>query len=147
MKESTNSAVVHVDDMDAEVFRALLYFVCTDTLPDCPDMKKQQDAAMAQHLLVAADRYNLERLKLICEDKLCRHIDTASAATILALAEQHRCHVLKESCFQFLSTPLTLNAVIATDGFDHLSRSCPSILKELMSNIAARMPSDFGKSR
>jgi speckle-type POZ protein len=57
-----------------------------------------------QHLLVAADRYNLERLKLICEDRLSRHINVASAATILAIAEQHNCRGLKEACFKFLST-------------------------------------------
>ncbi|KAG2538042.1 hypothetical protein PVAP13_9NG390400 [Panicum virgatum] len=138
--ESTNGALIRVDDMDAHVFMALLNFVYTDALPDFQDMKKQEEAAMAQHLLVAADRYNLERLKLICEDRLCGHIDTASAATILVLAEQHHCSGLKEACFRFLSSVSTLNAVMATDGFDHLTRSCPSVLKELMSNIAARAP-------
>jgi speckle-type POZ protein len=39
-------------------------------------------------LLVAADRYGLERLKLICEDKLCNYISAGTAATSLALAEQ-----------------------------------------------------------
>jgi hypothetical protein len=32
--------------------------------------------------------YNLEWLKLIYEDKVCKYIDTGSAATILALAEK-----------------------------------------------------------
>lgn len=148
MKESTRGAVIHIDDMDARVFRALLDFVYTDALPDFQDsVKRREEAALAQHLLVAADRYNLERLKLICEDRLCGHIDTASAATILALAEQHHCCGLKEACFRFLSTPSTLNAVMATDGFDHLTRSCPSILKELLSNIAARLPVDVDKPK
>lgn len=44
---------------------------------------------MAQHLLVAADRHGLERLKLICEDKLCKYIDTRMSTTTLVLAEQH----------------------------------------------------------
>ncbi|CAL4941863.1 unnamed protein product [Urochloa decumbens] len=123
MKESTSREAIRVDDIDEQVFRALLNF-----------------AAMAQHLLVAADRYNLERLKLICEDRLCSHIDTASAATILALAEQHCCPGLKEACFGFLSSPSALNAVMTTDGFDHLARSCPSVLKEVMANIASRVP-------
>ncbi|KAF8720546.1 hypothetical protein HU200_023802 [Digitaria exilis] len=137
MKESADTTVIRVDDMEAEVFRALLGFIYTDTLQDCPAV---EEAAMAQHLLVAADRYNLDRLKLICEDNLCMHIDTGSVVTILALAEQHHCHGLKQACFHFLSSPLNLNAVMATDGFEHLTRSCPSVLKELMSNIAARVP-------
>ena len=82
MKEGTSTAVVRVDDMEADVFRALLHFVYTDTLQeDCHGVKQQKEAAMAQHLLVTADRYNLERLKLICEEKLCKHIDAVSVAT------------------------------------------------------------------
>jgi speckle-type POZ protein len=135
MRESTDGAVIHIDDMDAQVFRALLGFLYTDTIPDGFIVKEKEGAAMAQHLLVAADRYDLERLKLICEEKLCSHIDTDSAATILTLAEQHHCHGLKQACFRFLSSPSTLNAAMATDGFDHLTRSCPSVLKELMSEV------------
>ncbi|CAL4916711.1 unnamed protein product [Urochloa decumbens] len=140
MKESADTAAIRVDDMDAEVFKALLGFIYTDRLPDCPPLEQ---VTLAQHLLVAADRYNLERLKWICEEKLCMHIDTGSVATVLALAEQHHCHVLKEACFRFLCSPLTLNAAMATDGFDHLTRSCPAVLKELMSNIVARVPADY----
>ncbi|KAL6643083.1 hypothetical protein ACP70R_021264 [Stipagrostis hirtigluma subsp. patula] len=135
MKESATSDVIRIDDMDAEVFSALLTFMYTDALPE---IKKEEDYAMAQHLLVAADRYNHERLKLICEDKLCKHIDTGSAATILALAEQHHCHGLKEACFQFLGSSGTLNAVVKTDGFGYLARNCTSVLKELMSKVFPR---------
>lgn len=99
MKEGTNMATIPVNDMEAEVFRALLHFVYTDALPRGSD-SKLQEAAMAQHLLVAADRYNLERLKLICEDKLCKHIDVDSVVTTLLLAEQHQCLGLKKACFK-----------------------------------------------
>ncbi|RLN39822.1 hypothetical protein C2845_PM01G42520 [Panicum miliaceum] len=130
MKEGARTNTIPIDDMEAEVFAALLTFMYTDKLPD---MKEQEESAMTQHLLVAADRYNLERLKLICEDKLCKHIDTGSAATILALAEQHSCQGLKEACFDFLSASTTLKAVMETEGFEYLTKSCPSILKELLS--------------
>jgi hypothetical protein len=68
MKESDAAAgvVVCIDDMEAHVFEALLFFVYTDSLPE---MNSEEEAAMFQHLLVAADRYDLERLKLICEHK------------------------------------------------------------------------------
>uniref|UniRef100_K3ZM09 BTB domain-containing protein n=3 Tax=Setaria TaxID=4554 RepID=K3ZM09_SETIT len=128
MKEKA-AECVRIDDMEARVFEALLHFVYTDSLPEI-----DQGAAMvmAQHLLVAADRYSLERLKLICEDKLCNYIDTTTVGTILTLAEQHGRHGLKKACFQFLMSGNNLNAAIGTDAFDHLTNSCPSVLKELL---------------
>lgn len=33
------------------------------------------DCAMAQHLLVAADRYALSRLRRICERRLCETVE------------------------------------------------------------------------
>jgi speckle-type POZ protein len=116
--------------MEAQVFQALLEFVYTDALPQ--DMTREEEAVICQHLLVAADRYSMERLKLVCEDRLCRHINVASVATALALAEQHRCHGLKEACLQFLESPPVLNAVAAAEGFDHLANTCPSVLKDLI---------------
>ncbi|XP_039780630.1 BTB/POZ and MATH domain-containing protein 1-like [Panicum virgatum] len=90
--------------MEAQVFRALFcFFVYTDSFPDMT--KEDGEDVMAQHLLVAADRYSMERLKLMCEEKLCQYIDVGSVATILALAEQHHCHGLKKACFCFLSSP------------------------------------------
>lgn len=133
MKEKITTCV-QIKDMEARVFKAMLHFIYTDSLPHVDD----GDAiGMAQHLLVAADRYNLERLKLICVQKLCNSMDTSMVATTLALAEQHGCRGLKEVCFKFLgSAGNILKAVMASDGFEHLRSSCPSVLKELVAKLA-----------
>ncbi|OEL14116.1 BTB/POZ and MATH domain-containing protein 1 [Dichanthelium oligosanthes] len=131
MKEKA-AACVRLDDMEARVFEALLHYVYTDALPE---IDQGETMVMAQHLLVAADRYSLVRLKLICEDKLCNYIDTSTVGTILTLSEQHGCHGLKKACFQFLMSGNNLNAAIGTDGFDHLTNSCPSVLKELLAKV------------
>ncbi|KAF0891395.1 hypothetical protein E2562_009824 [Oryza meyeriana var. granulata] len=81
------------------------------------------------------DRYDVERLKLMCEERLCDHIDSNIVASSLALAEQHNCHGLKEACFEFLSSPSNLEETIASDGFEHLKNSCPSVLKELITRF------------
>ena len=128
MRESTTRGAIRIDDMEEEVFRAMLTFVYTD---DLPEIKQQDEAAMAQHLLVAADRYNLERMKLICEHNLSKHIDTDSVANILVLAEQHSCHMLKEACLEFLRLSRSLKAVMETDGFGHLISSCPGLIKDI----------------
>ncbi|KAL6643086.1 hypothetical protein ACP70R_021267 [Stipagrostis hirtigluma subsp. patula] len=103
MMEGGAGAVVQVDDMEALAFKALLCFVYTDSLPQ--EMRKEEEDVMYQHLLVAADRYDLKRLKLICEDKLCKRIGVDTVETILALAEQHHCDALKKACLDFRSAP------------------------------------------
>ncbi|KAL6643063.1 hypothetical protein ACP70R_021244 [Stipagrostis hirtigluma subsp. patula] len=139
MREGTATEdCIRIDDMVPQVFKSLLHFIYTDSLPETEEGQEEDAAVMAQHLLEAADRYDMQRLKLICEDRLCRDIDVSTVATTLALAEQHRCHRLKEACFEFLKSSETLDAVMENDGFQHLVKSCPSALFELMSKLAAR---------
>ncbi|KAK1614198.1 hypothetical protein QYE76_019715 [Lolium multiflorum] len=133
MEEHTVKGVVHVDGVEAQVFKAFLHFVYTDTLPD---ISKEEEIWMAQHLLVVADRYDTERLKRVCEDKLLKSIDVNSATTTLALAEQHHYYGLKEACLDFLELPGNLKAVVASDGFDHLATSCPAVLREIIAKLA-----------
>jgi speckle-type POZ protein len=133
MKESTATGdCIRIDDMLPQVFKALLHFIYTDSLPQ---MEEQEEAVMAQHLLEAADRYDMQRLKLICEEKLYRHLDVSTAATTLVLAEQHCCRGLKQACIEFLKSPDALEAIMETDGFEHLTKSCPALVKELMSEL------------
>lgn len=70
-----------VHDVSAPVFRAMLHFIYTDELPPADEEDGGEEAAaasmsMAQDLLVAADLYGLDRLRLMCERMLwmlCEH--------------------------------------------------------------------------
>ncbi|KAL6878422.1 hypothetical protein ACP4OV_012592 [Aristida adscensionis] len=141
-----DGGVVEVDGMRADVFRMLLYFVYTDELPEPAEPppttvghggEEEEDLAVttAKHLLAAADRYGMERLKSICEDKLCRSIDVATVVPTLVLAEEHHCDTLKEACFQFLESQEVREAIMATDGFDHLTATRPSLFLELARHL------------
>ncbi|CAM0148164.1 unnamed protein product [Urochloa decumbens] len=126
---------IRIDDMEPRVFKAMLHFIYTDMM--LPEIGAGEDRIiMHKYLLVAADRYNMERLKLICEDVLGKCIDTDIAATTLVLAEQHGCAGLKEACFRFFRRPGNLTTVMASDGFQHLKNSCPSLLEELLAKVA-----------
>lgn len=154
MKEKC-SQCVEIKDMDAEVFKALLQFIYTDTMPefrqrewdaeDEAEYEQQEEAdakaatVMAQHLLAAADRYGLYRLKLICAGELSSSINVDTAATTLALAEQHNCPELKARCVQFIvRTSATLDAVFATEGYKHLEASCPLVVIDLLKAARGR---------
>ncbi|KAI3961591.1 hypothetical protein MKW92_032785 [Papaver armeniacum] len=89
------------------------------------------------HLLAAADRYDLGRLKLTCEAKLCKEITASTVATTLALAERYQCLQLKTGCLQFAAKPENLEEVMKSDGFSHLEKSCPSLLIDLLKTSAA----------
>lgn len=81
-------------------------------VPDLQDFvgleTKGAATLMAQHLLAAADRYGLERLKVLCEAKLTEGVSINTVATTLALADQHQCVQLKSVCLKFIASPENL---------------------------------------
>jgi speckle-type POZ protein len=131
MKETTMKGI-KIDDMEPEIFEALLHFIYTDSLPSNCDVDQN---ATLQHLLVAADRYGLDRLKAICEGMLSERIDVQTVGTTLALAEQHHCVQLKNACIGYLSSQDVLRVAKDTDGFKHLIMSCPLIMMDILEKV------------
>ena len=88
----------------------MLHFIYTDSLPESVDSDGDDDAfpvTMAQRLLAAADRYGLDRLRSLCESRLCEEVNVQTVATTLALAEQHHSTQLKAVCLKFVAANLT----------------------------------------
>uniref|UniRef100_A0A0E0QZE2 BTB domain-containing protein n=1 Tax=Oryza rufipogon TaxID=4529 RepID=A0A0E0QZE2_ORYRU len=131
---------IKIDDMDPLVFKALLRYAYTDSLP--PQMQQgeleEEGRAMAQHLLAAADRYGMERLRLLCEAQLCKHIEVASVASILILADQHGCSGLKNACFEFLKSPGKFAAAMATQEYDYLKTNHCALADEVVKGNQAK---------
>ncbi|KAB2599525.1 BTB/POZ and MATH domain-containing protein 2-like [Pyrus ussuriensis x Pyrus communis] len=137
-----NTDFIIVEDIEAPAFKVLLHFIYWDSLPDLQELvgllnSSWASTVMAQHLLAAADRYALERLKLMCEAKLCENVAINNVATTLALAEQHQCEQLRAVCLKFIAVPENLRAVIETEGFNYLRESCPSVITELLRYVAS----------
>lgn len=90
--------------------QAMLMFIYSDTLPDAHEIMGTNSfcsvTIMVQHLLAAADRFGLDRLKLLCESKLSDKITIDTVCTTLSLAEQHRCAQLKSACLKFVAANL-----------------------------------------
>ena len=138
MKEGHEGVVV-IKDVKAPVFRTLLHFAYADTLPeDLQDSKLE--VPMAQHLLAAADRFQLIRLRCICEQRLCDSVSVGTVATTLALAEQNNAKELKRVSLEFVSK--NLQNVMASEGYEYLVQTCPQLQSELLAVIATTPPSN-----
>ncbi|XP_027110927.1 BTB/POZ and MATH domain-containing protein 3 isoform X1 [Coffea eugenioides] len=134
-----NKEIVELADIEPSIFKVMLHFIYSDDLPDLHEITGSTSMCtstiMLQHLLAAADRYGLDRLKQLCEARLCEEVSADTVATTLSLAEQHHCLQLKAICLKFAAT--NLGVVMQSEGFRHLELSCPSLLSELLETIAS----------
>ncbi|CAL5011093.1 unnamed protein product [Urochloa decumbens] len=130
MKER-RARCVTVEDMQPDVFKALLQFIYTDSLPYWDDLDAAEYCEIVRHLLVAADRYAMERLKLLCASILVQYLDAENVATTLALADQNNCGRLKDVCIEFMASSDKMDAVVKTEGYANLRKTCPSILVDV----------------
>ncbi|CAM8962191.1 unnamed protein product [Rhodiola kirilowii] len=135
-----NIDIVEIEDVEPVIFKAMLLFIYSDKYPEIhqvtDSMSRCTSTFLAQHLLAAADRFNLDRLKLLCEAKLCEEVNVETVSTTLALAEHHGCKQLKSICLKFATNPDTLGALMHSEGYKNLEESCPSLISELLNALA-----------
>lgn len=135
----TNMDKVILEDIEPIIFKAMLLFIYSDKLPDVQEFSGSTSMCTStitlQHLLAAADRFGLDRLKQLCEAKLCEEVTADTVATTLSLADQHRCSQLKAICLKFAAA--NLGVVMQSEGFKYLEESCRSLLSELLETVAS----------
>ncbi|OEL28157.1 BTB/POZ and MATH domain-containing protein 2 [Dichanthelium oligosanthes] len=138
MREATAKHVA-IEDMEPAVFQALLHFIYTGSLPNTSVIWRDIDYDMVQHLLVAADRYSVDNLKLACESMLCKNLSIQSAVAMMTLAYQHNCYRLKDACFEFITgSSATYRAVVATQEFKDLKESRSPIIADILEDALER---------
>ncbi|CAL5076692.1 unnamed protein product [Urochloa decumbens] len=150
--ESDELREFFIDDMEPKVFKAMLHFIYRDTLVDEYELgASSSDGSvfdtLTAKLLAAADKYDLGRLRSLCESYLCKGITVASVASTLALAERHHAMELKAVCLKFSAE--NLSAVIRSEGFFYLKDNCPSLQAEILKTVAGceEQCSSGGKSQ
>ncbi|RCV31920.1 hypothetical protein SETIT_6G216900v2 [Setaria italica] len=132
MKEAAMSSIT-LHDIAPATFKVMLRFMYTDSLAGEDD--ELGDSATEnekfQDLLAAADRYALDRLKLLCASKLWDSVSVDTVAATLACAETYNCPKLKTKCMGFFAEEKNFKKAVLTDGFVQLVQKFPSIVAEL----------------
>lgn len=86
---------IMLPDVAHPVFMLLLEYIYTDRLGDV-------SAETAVHLLIAAERFLLDRLKALCEDVIRKSISFDNVVQIMLAAKSHRAEGLKDICMDFV---------------------------------------------
>lgn len=123
--EGDDAAVVGVDDLNGANTMGNSGRASDEVALDVP---------LTQHLLVAADRFDLSRLRAMCEARLCDSVDVSTVANTLLLAELNHAQALKRACMGFIAA--NLSDVMSTEGYDAMNSSCPHLASEILSAVA-----------
>ncbi|XP_037057830.1 speckle-type POZ protein-like [Peromyscus leucopus] len=126
MEESRKNRV-EIPDLEPQVFKAMMGFIYTGKVPDLD--------SMADALLAAADKYGLERLKVMCEDALCRDLSVENAAHTLFLADLHSSGQLKTQALDFITAHAS--EVSETSGWKAMVGSYPHLVAEAYHSLAS----------
>lgn len=111
MLEARSSKIIEPEYSYASM-RAILQFIYTDEAPALENI--------AVELLVASNKYMLERLKNLCEDYLAQTMTLENVIDILSLAELHVASELKSLALKFAVKHF--EAVIKLPAFKSLSK-------------------------
>ncbi|XP_038113274.1 speckle-type POZ protein [Culex quinquefasciatus] len=123
MKESQRNEIT-ITDVEPKVFEEVLRFIYTDKVQGLPQL--------VHELLAAADKYDLARLKVMCEIQLFEGITAATATKTLLFADLHRAKELKARAIEFLARNLK-----AVSNWEEFRRENPDLVAEIMKKVAS----------
>ena len=90
MKESESRKVI-IDDIKKETMTGMLYYIYTGLVKETISKESFAD------LFIAADKYQLDALKNLCQDKLCSVLDAENSIEFLILGEMYGVPKLKDA--------------------------------------------------
>lgn len=94
MKEKRENEV-KIKDVSHEVMQEVLRFIYTGRANNLEILKAD--------LFIAADEYNIEGLKTLCEDALIRDLRVENALDLLVFADQYNSGSIKEAAMKFFN--------------------------------------------
>ncbi|XP_055944475.1 speckle-type POZ protein B-like [Argiope bruennichi] len=128
MKErNTNS--IQVDDLENDTVHQLLLFLYSDNVDNL-----QWESAIK--LYYAADKYEVEKLKVICSSFLVDNLSTSNASELLLLADTHNDSNLKKVLEDFIFEHQKL--VYESEEWENLIKRNPTLVSKTMLEIFKR---------
>lgn len=82
-----NKDEVEIDECEMPIFKSFLHYLYTDTIENIQEN--------AEKLIALADKFDMQGLKIKCEQHLCQTINKKNAISYLVKADVYNCKILK----------------------------------------------------
>ena len=126
MKEK-ETKVVTIDDFKAEVVSEMLHFIYTGNVSD------KDISELGTELLAAADKYQLDLLKKICEERLCSALKVTNCVEYLVVGDMNQTSKLRRMALKLAAE--NVDSIIDTDVFKDLFKQKPELAWEIMKTL------------
>jgi len=138
--EEKRSSRVEVEDVEADVMREMLRFIYTGGISGLKDIPT------VSHLLAAADKYSLPRLKVACEEVLSTGLTVENVCEVLVLAHLHSADQLKDQVIEFINDRRVAE-VMGTEGWRRMLAAHPALVNEAYRRLASQQALPMGPPR
>jgi len=126
MTEKQNKRIV-IEDLSADAVSDLLNFIYTDSAPNINKL--------AAELLVAAEKYNIARLKAVCEAELATSLNVDNVIGRLIASETYRADQLKAATLHWIGKHAP--EVVETTSWKSLCQDHPTLVADVCEQFAS----------
>ena len=116
---------VDVQDVNPKVVSEMLNFIYTGIRITNEDVLKEK----AAELLGAANRYQLELLKSICEDKLCSSLNISNSIDYLIFGDMYKASKLRRIALRMVTSNMA--TLVSTKEYKDLVKNNPVLVLEI----------------
>lgn len=113
---------IPIEDVKHSIFLLIIEYIYTDHVTISLDT--------AMELFQVADKYGLERLKVLCEQEMLRAIDFDTAASIFLTADQFNAENLRSKCLEFILR--NFDVISVTPAFEEMGRVNVDLIFEIL---------------
>ena len=133
------SKKVNITDVKKEVFSEMLRFIYTGKVSSNDSLRE-----LARDLLVAANKYQLDLLKRLCEDELGSTIEESNCLELFVFGDIHQATTLKMAALE--SVLMNLASLSDTDVYKEFNKKYGELAFEVTRAMFSRKRSSFDAS-
>ncbi|XP_033228296.1 speckle-type POZ protein B-like [Belonocnema kinseyi] len=126
--QETLKKEVQIKEIEQDVLEEFLKYIYVRKIDKLEEL--------AAELLIAANRYEMEELKSICERELVKKLTLENVLTYLMMADSDNGFNLKEQCFSI--TIKHFNEVGESGGFKELGKTYANVFQELYQEMSSK---------